>query len=293
MSRALLVCALVGSVSCAIVAPVDPRTTDGDADVDGDSDVDADIDADSDIDADVDADIDADVDADIDGDADIDADSDADTDSDADVTCVDEVCDLWPQCGCADGEACVLYDDGHHDCIEAGPLSHGDDCSTEDCRAGTVCVNLTDGLPPACLQFCDDHSDCASLGAGSLCALPFGTDTETWAEACTIHCDPTAARTGCPEGIRCGLFQLTATGESLTHCQNGLGTGRQGDPCVAPEDDPDQDCASGHFCAEVDLESQCIQLCRVSGGSSCPTLTICNSFSEPAIIGSVEYGYCL
>lgn len=283
----------VFAAACAKVAPVDLPIQDGDADVDGDGDADTDTDTDGDGDADTDTDIDGDGDADTDVDSDADSDTDVDADSDSDVTCEDAVCDLWPQCGCAAGEACVLLEGGDRDCREAGSLAHGADCSTEDCRAGTLCVLLTDDLPPACLQFCDDHSDCSALGAGSLCALPFGTASETWATACTIHCDPTSASSGCPTGLRCGIFELTETGQTLTHCQNGVGTRRHGESCVALDDDPDHDCAQGHFCAEVTAGlSQCIQLCRVTGGASCPSLTICNSFTTPAIVGGVEYGYC-
>jgi hypothetical protein len=171
-------------------------------------------------------------------------------------------------------------------------LSHGERCDVGSCEAGSICAGSTDDETPLCLQFCNEDPDCDDQGPGSLCVLGFGAPV-LWANACSIDCNPAVNPSRCANGLRCSLLWTLDTDEILTDCQGTIGAGTHGSPCVATEEDPHRDCAAGHVCAPIsELEDRCFQLCRMTGGVTCPSGSICTSLEDPWIIGTVEYGFC-
>jgi hypothetical protein len=76
-------------------------------------------------------------------------------------SCVDPICDLWPQCGCSPGTKCTIDTTSFlRACLAAGSTQVGDICTTDsNCTAGTMC--LWNGGPSGrCKQFCMSPSDC-------------------------------------------------------------------------------------------------------------------------------------
>jgi hypothetical protein len=247
-----------------------------------------------------------------DGDADLDRDGPCDTDpdrfiapdagdGDVDVEGIDEpppvcenlLCDLWPQCGCIAGQACVHDDSGERSCKDAGTVRHGGVCVEDelDCMPGTVCAGYVDE-PAYCLQYCRDDEDCAGLGESSVCELRFLDDAEqVIARACSLSCDPASNSPACAEGIQCVIVIREDSGELFTHCMGMAGSGMAGMPCDSASGSVD--CQPGHFCANVGFGDQCIRRCTFPDGPECAGLELCRAFYVPAIIGDIEYGYCL
>jgi len=236
---------------------------------------------------------DADADGDTDADVDVDGASDGDTDRDADdAPCDHPVCDLWPQCGCGRGQACVHEADGARTCSPAGTAAHGEECSAGDdvCAPGTLCAGFGDE-PPYCAQYCNVDRDCRGLGEGTICELAFANDAgEEVARSCTLSCDPVAEEPGCAPGIRCDLFARTATGQVFTLCAGRSGAGTAWDPCDLAFGD--SDCAPGHFCSDSGFGGECIRRCEVGDDSVCGWVELCNPFETPAVVGTIEYGFC-
>ena len=235
-----------------------------------------------------------------DGGVDSDADSDAPVTLDGDVSgdgqppiCDDDVCDLWPQCGCQPGEACIHLQEGGRSCVDAGSSGHGEECSGDgsDCGAGMLCTGYGDE-PPYCLQYCRNDDDCSSRGQGSLCELQLQDELgHELARACSIDCDPTSSTPACAEGIHCVIFVTEDTGELFTHCVGASGSGEAG--AVCEPSNGAADCQPGLFCADAGEGYECIRRCTMPEGLECSADHICRSFPEPVIIGTTEYGYCL
>lgn len=264
-------------VGTAAVACAHVGTRDGD--VDGDTD--ADLDRDGWSDADVDRVVAPDA-----GDGDLDL---VDSDEPS-PTCQSPVCDLWPQCGCDGGQACVHEDSGQRSCKDAGPVGHGGVCveGGNDCVAGTVCAGYEEE-PAYCLQYCLYDADCAAVGSNSVCELRFLDDAErVIALACSLSCDPASTTPGCAEGVHCVIVVREGSGELFTHCMGRSGWGFAGLPCTSTSD-----CQPGHFCADTGLGEVCIRRCTFPDGLECDGITVCRAFQEPALIGGTEYGYCL
>ena len=79
-----------------------------------------------------------------------------------------------------------------------------------------------------------------------------------------------------------------ARAESICPGCTPAGTAPTGASCVDSED-----CSPGHFCGDPGTGDECIRLCTVStGGPECGAFEDCNSFSDPAIVGGTEYGFC-
>lgn len=251
-------------------------------------------------DADADGDTDADLDRDGARDVDLDSpDEPVTTDGDLDgtdeqpPTCESAVCDLWPQCGCRGGQACVHEDSGERSCKDAGSVGHGGVCEEDraDCAPGTVCAGFIDE-PAYCLQYCFSDADCAGAGGRSVCELRFLDDVEhVIATACSLACDPASTSPGCAEGIHCVIVIREDSSELFTQCMGRSGSGTTGMPCDSANGGAD--CEPGHFCADAGLGEQCIRRCTFPEGPECVGLEVCRGFTEPAIIGGIEYGYCL
>lgn len=191
-----------------------------------------------------------------------------------------------PQCGCHDGERCLLEAD-ERVCVPSSPAaapSEGEPCGamgTDDCLDGMVCDDRSP-TPPSCRRFCEDDSDCT--GDGGRCGVP--PDRGPDATVCSIDCDPRLG-TGCPDGANCDVFQ-TPEG-AATDCQVPTGPGVQGDACGGPDAAPP--CAQGFACTL----GTCRHYCEDPGerDAGCSAYQTCEPFDPPMEIGDVELGTCL
>jgi len=202
--------------------------------------------------------------------------------------CSEEPCKLVaPQCGCPEGEACYLDSDARPTCEEAGRVVTGVRCAgSSACEPGSLCVGSR--AQNFCHRMCEVDSDCPE--AGSYCALPLGDGmggTLPRPELCNVACDPIDTLP-CPTGTGCRILRDDdPTMRWLTHC-TAAGGGDQGDTCS-----DDRDCMAGFACVgPTGGPTDCRQLCRVAGGTTCPGATTCSSFSEAAIVMGTEYGVC-
>ena len=204
------------------------------------------------------------------------------------ASCPETPCRLWPQCGCDPGQKCTVDPSSTSTtlikmCNAAGSSTMNDTCTAdEECNVGTGCFGLysdtgtvTMGM---CFHYCAAHSDCT--GSGAYC-LPM-TTTVSFPGMCTHACNLTGG-SGCPSGTKCGLYGLEGSTDSFTDCTSDVGYGSAGSSCYA-----EGDCRAGTFCATS--IGECVAYCT-GIGSSCSG-GICHSFTDPAGVGGVGYGYC-
>ncbi|MBI5500914.1 MAG: hypothetical protein HY907_11780 [Deltaproteobacteria bacterium] len=207
-------------------------------------------------------------------------------------SCPESPCRLRPYCGCAAGEKCTVNFDLLPGTVEklcgpAGSATSSQTCTADsECMAGTVCAGLFSADPASvvamCFDYCTSASDCS--GGGSIC-LPLGS--AALPGYCSHACD-IMTNAGCPSGTSCRPLEIISTGEKLTDCTGGSGSGTQGAYCV-----DDTDCRPGFWCADTSGlgDTECIAFCRVSSGICSGGLS-CNPFDTPMTFGGVEYGYC-
>ncbi len=275
---------------CVIVACFDwdlpSAEVDGDADADGDShtDGDADLAPDGDTDPDIDADLDDD------GVADSDVDVDSGSDADAEI-CVDPVCDLRPQCGCDDGEACIIHDSFSRECLPTDSIPHGEVCELGDesrapCEPGALCTRYSEDEIGICRQFCEVQSDCRSLGFGSACGSNFGDRTDIG--ICSRSCDPTSESPVCPGETACAFVSLE--GATGTECFGAIGPGLHGDPCEST--DPPTGCQPGHICL-FEGNPHCYRICMLPDGTQCLPGQECRDTTPSVIVNGLHYGMCV
>jgi hypothetical protein len=179
-------------------------------------------------------------------------------------------------------------------CATAGNNAAGSACSaTMGCVAGAQCFDYSSlGCgTQLCLRFCATDSDCAAFGDGGVGPGSFCRDPIACGGAfrtCTFSCDPTAAaataaRTGCPAGLACGMPS------SMDHvdcsCPEATRIGKENTPCTSTAQ-----CAPGFLC-----EQTCRAVCRcdAQGGvctapNDCPTSgTTCT-----LVPNQTRYGVC-
>ena len=229
--------------------------------------------------ADGDADADADSDGDTDSDADSDADGDADADADGDADCPsNDPCDVYAQCGCADGENCS-YNGSDKQCIPAGTGQQDDACSdTTDCDIGLTCLSdLT------CAQYCNDAQGVRCPG-GSQCTIALGdpdNPEQELARVCATpsNCDP-IAQTGCDAaGNACYIVNPQ---DGTTDCAPE-GEAAVGDACVHTND-----CAAGATCIgfQGGDGSHCVAHCDADAQTStCADGTTCQRLVNGQALG--------
>jgi len=173
-------------------------------------------------------------------------------------------------------------------CGTPGPEAEGEACTgATSCQAGNLC--LGSGTAGFCARFCETDAECP--GAGSLCLLELDDGAGgalPGVTLCTGNCSP-ATGVGCPSTMGCAIFEETmGSMRTFTGCR-AAGTVTEGGTCVDAED-----CAPGHFCGGPTTgPRECYRWCRQPSGTECRGLTFCTSFTEPAVVGGVEYGYCL
>ncbi|MCA9605419.1 MAG: hypothetical protein KC619_07480 [Myxococcales bacterium] len=198
-------------------------------------------------------------------------------------SCSESPCRLVsPQCGCAGGQGCYLSG-ASRVCGTPGPETEGQSCSgATACQPGLLCIGA--GTGGFCSRFCNSDTDCT--GAGSICLLELDDGTGTsipGVTLCTNNCNPASPGVGCPSTMGCEIYQESAGAMRIFTGCRPAGTAAEGDPCVDPED-----CGPGLFCGS----GTCYRWCRQPLGSECTGFTFCESFTDPAIVGGVEYGYC-
>jgi hypothetical protein len=201
---------------------------------------------------------------------------------DRDVSsCLDPICDLWPQCGCKTGDggsivSCEVTSTGQRACLPGGAKTHGATCTAlggGECQPGTSCLSMT-GWPAGlhvCFQYCSKHSDCTLLGAGALCVLG-----SAYFNLCTLPCNP-LAQTGCPNGTQCTIYNSTTL--AATNCVPP-GPQTAGQTCATHPD-----CGPSLIC----VAKVCAPLCVV-GSDGCSSPKTCKATGF--VIGGTNYGYC-
>jgi hypothetical protein len=201
-----------------------------------------------------------------------------------DPNCIEQPCKLTaPQCGCAEGERCTIASmPTTRACLPNGDKNVTEGCG--ECVAGSMCMDNGTGAPPLCHQFCAADAECG--GPGALCIIDVGGI----AKVCTHACDP-VAKSGCAEpSTKCDLFQETADPQRWYTLCGAAGPGTQGDACTVTTE-----CANGFACVPVNtgmmLQTLCAEWCNVAT-PTCPVGT-CEPFSEPVLVGTIEYGVCI
>lgn len=197
--------------------------------------------------------------------------------------CPESPCRLVaPQCGCPGDQGCYIDTSDQRACGARGPEREGQACSGPTaCQAGLMCL----GSGGFCARFCDSDADCS--GAGSICGVrlldasgaPIPNVT-----LCSISCDPLTG-SGCPSGQGCAILQeQSGAMRGFTICR-AEGPGTAGSPCFTEED-----CRTGHICADAGFGDECIQLC--TSDFDCGILELCNPFSPRLTVSGTEWGYC-
>lgn len=226
--------------------------------------------------------------------------------------CVGDPCDLYEQCGCEPGQACDLdgasLANGATKCRDVStPGQTQSNCDSEDqCAAGYSCL----GDPGQCRKVCDEDTDC---GDGyCIVQVVFENDQGQFedvpdANACSKPCNADSADdSGCPgnPAMGCRFYShdpdgAAGSGDEIdyTDC-TAAGAGGDTVDCTAGGD---ADCATGFGCFVItytdDTEhNECREICAVSiggieGAGQCAIGT-CHGFTQPAVIGEVEYGVC-
>ncbi len=103
-----------------------------------------------------------------------------------------------PADGCLTGYRCTMTTADVFACFPDGTQSEGENCSTKECKAGLICMQLDSG-PYQCLSYCQTSNDCA--GDQTHCIWPWKDTTEVWG-FCRDGCDP-IQQTGCNNGEAC------------------------------------------------------------------------------------------
>lgn len=201
--------------------------------------------------------------------------------------CSEAPCKLVPpQCGCPDGEGCVLVGVGKPGCVAAGTKVAGEACGVDLCAPGFVCQGLKNQKTPTCHQLCESDGDCGTL-AGK-CAIALLTDAGgLGVKVCSDDCNP-VTNAGCPAGTACRIVKAPADPVVFAVCLDA-GAGQQGDTCAKPTD-----CEPGFQCV-LPAPDVCAQFCVVAS-PTCDPGTTCHTFEIAAlapVIGGVEYGLCL
>ncbi len=164
-----------------------------------------------------------------------------------------------PADGCMDGDRCTMTTAHVFACYPEGTQGAGDDCSTQECQAGLICMQL-DGGSYTCREYCQGSDDCP--GDDTHCIWPWPDATDVWG-FCRDGCDP-VTQTGCGQGEAC-IYMDPDLGE--TDCWQA-GTLQEGEDCGGSEL-----CAAGLDCVLEEgtnpFEYYCRRYCDAT--HPCPT----------------------
>jgi hypothetical protein len=177
-------------------------------------------------------------------------------------------CDLTYSYSCSNGQACLVADaNGGTFCASAGSLPVGSPCTSEQCVAGSQCLNMDPNNPgqSVCTQFCNTNytvfgCNCVSLGFTN---------------------NSTAGVCGPPPAGACDLLDQTScsNGQACQYVSGGFGT--CGDPGTTPPGSAcsSETCTAGYAC----YGGSCKGICDTRLGS----------YNHPACpIGYQGYNYC-
>ncbi len=178
-----------------------------------------------------------------------------------------------PGQGCPEGQRCTVLANQVLECVPAGPVGPGGDCTSDECQAGTLCL-VMDGAA-RCRPFCRGASDCVEPEDHCVFPWPF-TDFGF----CRPGCDP-VTQEGCPPGQGC-YFSDPEVGSTLcwnagtleegADCSNFAEFCKPGLDCILqPGSDPYE-----YYCrAYCDSEHQCPsgQSCQFPPAS--PVMGVC------------------
>jgi hypothetical protein len=211
---------------------------------------------------------------------------------DAGPVCSEQPCKLVaPQCGCAQGKACVLTGAGTRTCNLAGAVTWGGECNNVSrCEPGLGCVNT--GATATCYKFCDSDKMCTAPGGLCIVTLVDQNQNEIPnAKLCTPNCSP-ITNTGCPvAGTSCQIGQEQAGAQRFFTTCEGAGAGTQGASCTK-----DADCAPTYGCfTNAAQQQRCMRWCDASkqacpGGLTCAPLS--DGLGNDVTVGAVTYGVC-
>lgn len=212
--------------------------------------------------------------------------------ADCSTSCIDAVCDLYPQCGCNTGQKCSLSGSDRA-CLAAGSTAAGGLCTADtDCAAGTLCLGRNqDNSERQCMAYCDPDNQNGCTGLTSYCnGLVDGNQiTIPGAGVCSVTCQPHNPSSGCPAGWSCEVYTTTVTQVSFTDCHADIGPGVYLDAC---DNTAGPFCASGYGCFNDGTPYHCYQWCTATsscdGGLGCDV----DAFTPQIIVGGVTYGVC-
>jgi len=213
-------------------------------------------------------------------------------DPDAEPAC--SPCELVPQCGCADGEACDLGGanpaQGSTECRPV--LVPGTTTSTctdsTSCAAGHVCLGVT--AEASCKRYCtgDEHCD----GGGGVCVIEVtsGGTPIPGVKVCSPDCDPFTS-SGCPSGWACGAYSDVQEQRNFTWCRV---PGQGGNNSICSDDGQ---CAAGFVCLNVASTRRCKKYCdRGDSNPGCSLFQQCvaviDASGDPLEVAGVQYGVC-
>jgi hypothetical protein len=146
------------------------------------------------------------------------------------------------------------------------------------CTNGDQCVAGADCVLNVCRRYCQNDSDCASIGGGSVCKADF---TPNWPVlTCSDPCLP-VTETNCAANDTCIIIQGANTGSCIP------GGAR---PAGADCSDNAFDCGSGEVCYVSGAAHTCRTQCDPAG-AACTTGT-CTPESD-LFVNNTQYGVCL
>jgi hypothetical protein len=209
------------------------------------------------------------------------------------------VCSVVPQSGCTYGNKCTYDVSNNTTCIANGANTPGQLCgpSTDDCVAGSICINETGTTVDQCRAFCTVDTDCTQppvSGAPSAMCLYMLTGTPS--SLCSIPCNPVTkvGASGCAAGLGCQVFGVTSGSMTLqkTDCGQVAATGGgDGADCTT---NGDADCKAGFTCVTVGSGAtamhHCREVCRVNTNTDCSNGAY--SCNTPSGGGTPTYGFC-
>lgn len=201
------------------------------------------------------------------------------------------VCVVYPQCGCAAGQACdIPSTSGNAVCAAAGSTPDWNGCTGDgQCKKGSTC--LDDVCKPFCGNLGKPSADC---GGDTACEqVQDGSknppvDVPNY-KVCTHNCDPTNPQnatgyTPCGPNVNC-----LPESDHYATCVGVTGTEKQDGDCTSDA----LACAPGYACTTDSIfSSSCYKMCHVGKSGECPSSTSCHSFGTKQYAGSVEIGYC-
>ncbi len=201
-------------------------------------------------------------------------------------------CDTLSQCGCGDGEMCIVVNTttGATACVAEGDSAPYSPCAdSTDCQLGYGCV------AGVCKEYCDpEETPTCNQGVYAACTpvTAGGTEVPEYA-VCLRTCDPLdptrsdGPYEACGEGVNC----IPGPG-GVSACVASNGNSTQDESCEGPTGAADPKlCDTGFACVTVDSDSTCKQHCEL-GVTDCPVGYRCTSYQPSQGATTRDFGFC-